>query len=141
MGARGKPPQPRAMLERRGSKQLYKRGKEPVIAPGTPACPDWLQGYAKDRWNYIVPLLAGAGILSQVDQDALAQHCDTMGHWWNARDKGKLTHREYLAFMATLGRQQQQFGLTSSARARLAAPPDKKPAKGKERFFEPRIAG
>ena len=128
------------MLKRRGSKSVYKRGEEPEIAPGTPDCPDWLQGYAKERWNYIIPLLAGAGVLSQVDQDALAQHCDTMGRWWDARAAGKLTDRDYLSFMATLSRQQQQFGLTPSARARLAAPVEKKVAKGKERFFEPRIA-
>ncbi len=128
------------MPERRGSKQVYKRGKEPSIAPGTPDCPDWLQGYAKERWDYITPLLAGAGVLSEVDQDALAQHCDTMGRWWDARQKGDLADREYLSFMATLGRQQQQFGLTSSARARLAAPVEKQVAEGKERFFQPRIA-
>ena len=125
---------------------------------GDPECPDWLDDESKAAWAYVVPLLRAMGVLTRIDGNALTRYCRTWARWKKMEqfidkhgetyplkdEKGRIkclqqfpqvsiAHRAALL----LGKLEQEFGLTPSARSRinLAASQVNAPQTGKSRFF------
>lgn len=48
---------------------------EPQPDPTMPECPDWLMADAKEEWHRVAPELHRIGLLTIVDQTALAGYC------------------------------------------------------------------
>ena len=48
---------------------------------GVPACPTWLPAAAKKHWRTLGPQLAECGLLSLIDGDVLALHCDSVAKY------------------------------------------------------------
>lgn len=46
-----------------------------------PVRPVWLDAEAAAAWDYLVPLLVSAGVLTELDQHALATWCSTWARW------------------------------------------------------------
>lgn len=81
MAGNGPPPTPTAVLEARGSPRAASRRGEPRMMAAAPPRPSWLAGEAQDAWEYLVPLLVGVGVLTELDQHALATWCSTWARW------------------------------------------------------------
>lgn len=75
MGRRGPSPTPSRLQELRGNpgKRAINR-HEPKPAIGA-VCPSWLSKLAKIEWKRIAPELERLGLLTMVDQTALASYC------------------------------------------------------------------
>ena len=145
MGRRGPPPTPTAILAARGSRRATQgREHEPVVHPGRPECPDWLDEEAKSAWAQLVPVLESMGVLTRADAHALARYCQLLIRWKraelfiqkygetypvkSARGMVKMffawpqvgiAHKLSLA----LTKLEQEFGLTPSARSRVKVDP------------------
>ena len=142
MGRRGPAPTPTNILQIRGSKLVTKRRNQTEAKgpEGTPPCPDWLDGDAKAKWNELVPKLEQMGVLTLIDQDAVARYCHLWVRWRAAEDfikkhgemyplkddKGRTKCVQAWPQVATanklaqqLTRLEQEFGLTPAARTRI----------------------
>lgn len=116
-----------------GKRPLNKN--EPVVPVEIPECPDHLDDIAKAEWERIVPELAKAGLLTQLDRTALSLYCQTWAIWIDAETKVKKRGR---VFTTKSGHPIQnpfhnvatkaatdlknfaiEFGLTPSARSRI----------------------
>ncbi len=75
MGARGPLPKPNA---RRRNKRPAPKGK---VKAQRPRCPARLTGEAKAEWQRIVPLLADAGLLTNLDRGMLIRYCEAWEEW------------------------------------------------------------
>lgn len=164
MGRRGPPPTPTAILRQRGSHRANERPKEPTLVPGRPQCPQWLRGDARRAWKKLIPMLEAMGVLSRSDGNAIARYCDLLAQWREVRvwcdqngtsypirklnpETGelyvvgfKLFPQVRLAneYATLLLRLEREFGLTPSARARLAmGDMSDRPAKQKEDHVGP----
>lgn len=88
MGQRGPPPKPTNLRLLEGN-----AGKVP-ISPNEPKPksieeadpPDWLSDEAKRYWRRLIPMLASAGLLTDVDLCVLERYCDCLADWRAARD-------------------------------------------------------
>ena len=119
-----------------GKRPLNKN--EPKPKPITPRCPTWIIAEAKREWKRVVPELERLGLLTCVDRAALTGYCQSWARYVEAEnylkknattfetDKGYIMQvpqvaiaQKYLkicqSFMA-------DFGLTPSARGRIALP-------------------
>lgn len=136
----GPPPTPTEILRLRGSWRANARKGEPHASPRRPKMPPWLDADAKIIWRKAVVLLGEMHVLCAIDQVALARYC-TLVAWWLRSSKtvnsegfttplcnregvelGRGSSADFKVAMivsAELGRIEQQFGLTPSARARL----------------------
>ena len=126
----------------RGSKLVIKRRKQTEAKgpEGTPLCPHWLDADAKAKWNELVPKLEQMGVLTLIDQDAVARYCHLWVRWRAAEDfikkhgemyplkddKGRTKCVQAWPQVATanklaqqLTRLEQEFGLTPAARTRI----------------------
>jgi len=139
-GKRGLPPTPTAVLAARGSWRAKIRKKEPVAPSGTPTRPGWVSGEARKVWPKVVAALRDLGTLARTDGAALGRYCCLLVRWVKAnavlmeqgdvyemltKDRGVVFKArpevEIVASLSTLLlRLEQEFGLTPSARARLA---------------------
>lgn len=107
---------------------------------GRPECPPHLLGDARDKWGEIIPMLEEAGILSRADTDAIALYCETFARWLECvrrledpdnwvivSPKGFILNSPWINmrnnFAKEMGRLLAEFGLTPSARSRVAANP------------------
>lgn len=116
--------------------------------------PAWLDTEAKKEWKRIAPILRRVGILSEVDEDALATYCTTYARWKEAERKvvtmgmvvkapgGYPIMSPYLSIankaMAQCQRMLVEFGMTPSSRSRVTKVKSEEPAAGKSdhsRFF------
>lgn len=162
MGQRGPQPTPTPILEARGSWRAKTRDGEPEVT-GIPLCPDWLSDDAKQAWNRLIPMLTSAGIIGEVDENALTRYCQTFALWqicakftaehgmtYPVRNvAGKVTDFKEFAQVGRASRLsdqllriEQNFGMTPSARASLSVGTTKaKPPSDDELFFGPKIAG
>lgn len=111
-------------------------------------------------WDHLVPRLAGMGVLSAIDGNALARYCQLWSRWRKAEaflrkhgevyplkdEAGKVKYLQpfpQVSIAANLAQQltklEQEFGLTPSARTRIqalqSAAPQERPS-AKSRFFE-----
>lgn len=165
----GPPPTPTETLRLRGSWRANKRRAEPRPDSGAPTCPAWLKGKARAEWKRLCPQLQAMGVLCKIDRNALMRYCH-MSACWRAAEEWLAEHGEtYPVKKVVRGkdgrdkvvgigmraypqvkiahdladqllRLEQQFGLTPSARTRIAV--DKHEVKdGKARFFERQQTG
>ena len=160
MGRRGPAPTPTPILQLRGSRRVTKRRSELEAKgpPGTPDCPDWLDADAKAKWFQLVPRLEQMGVLTLVDEGAVARYCHLWVRWRAAEDfikkhgemypikddKGRTKCVQPWPQVATanklamqLTRLEQEFGLTPAARTRIHVPRPAAPLdSSKARFFK-----
>lgn len=76
MGAWGLRPKPTALRVREGNKG--KRAlphSEPTPPPDRPACPDYMNAYARGEWFRVADPLYAIGTLILIDQAMLAAYC------------------------------------------------------------------
>ena len=48
---------------------------------GMPPCPRWVKGVARKHWDTLGPALVNAGLISVVDGDVFAMHCDNVARY------------------------------------------------------------
>ena len=150
MAKPGPQPVPSAMKRLKGNpghRPISDDEPKPLVSPGVPGPPDWLEAYAKDEWGVVAPELHRMGLLTLVDLTAFAAYCQSYARWRTAEEwitehgeaieildrKGKVrnviraqqcqTSREALADMNRFG---SQFGLSPSARTSIHAAPTAK---------------
>lgn len=114
---------------------------EPKISASIPQMPTHLNTYGKKEWQRIAPILAGMGILSEIDMAALAGYCQAYGRWVEAelnldklRGEGKdgmivKSPKDYLMINPYLSIANKaldymhkfliEFGMTPSSRSRI----------------------
>jgi P27 family predicted phage terminase small subunit len=151
MGLRGPVPTPTKILQARGSRLAASREGEVQYPEGAPRCPAWLPAAAKREWKRIVPMLEGAGVLSQADLGPLACYCVAISELEEAT---RLIAAEGRSI--AMGKQTQphpavaqqrsawqavkvfsaMFGFSPADRARVKGPgPKAEEPSGKARFF------
>jgi P27 family predicted phage terminase small subunit len=107
---------------------------------GRPEAPSHLKGVALEKWHEMLGLLEEMGVLSRTDVDAIALYCSTFSQWRVCDDKLQ-TPEDYVIispkgfqlnspwvnmrnkFADQMARLLAEFGLTPSARSRVAARP------------------
>jgi len=142
MGRRGPPPKPTAIRKLQGNPgHRPLNDREPEPRPDTPRCPSWLTDEAKVVWRRMVPELRVMGVLTAADGDALAAYCQTFARWKAAEeflakhgevyplkdDQGRIRCMQQFPqvsisrnLLHLLRNYQREFGLTPSARSRIA---------------------
>jgi P27 family predicted phage terminase small subunit len=161
MATRGRKPKPTTLklLEGNPGKKPLPQG-EPQPPGDLPPPPCFLDGYALEEWERISEGLNIMGVLTTVDQNALAAYCSAYSRFRHAEEQlNILTEKDALAGMiikTAQGNYIQQpligiankaalnmvkfaaeFGITPSARARLGI----KPQSGRKSKFEGLIGG
>jgi P27 family predicted phage terminase small subunit len=144
MGLRGKQPTPTPILAARGSwvAKVRQKSGEPTPDIEAPDCPDWLDDRAKEVWFQLVPMLVSMRVLTRIDAGALARYCDAFVQWKRAAEflnsheliyqlkdkdgslRGLAPYPQnglYEKFGRILSALEIAFGLTPSARTRIAA--------------------
>ena len=155
MGKRGPKPTPTAMLKLRGSWRGDINKNEPEAEVGIPECPKHLDGYAKDCWDELAPMLVNMKILTVADGKAFELLCTTFSNWkrseemlnkhgdvYPIRDSNNqvkyLQQSPYVAMARNFGKAFKdmlcEFGLTPSARSRVIASADNQSNKADERM-------
>lgn len=140
MGKRGPRPEPKRLLQLKGSWRGNLNPNEPDPERDRPACPKWLTRDAKRMWWKLVPRLEACGLLTYIDGNVLARYCQLWSRWKKAEeflDKFGSTYplktsdgkvRCFMTFpdvhiasslAAQLTRLEQELGLTPSARSRI----------------------
>ena len=156
MGRRGVQPTPTTILKLRGSSRA--RGRKGEVEPDSkrPRCPSWLPEIGKQVWARLSKQLYALGLLTSVDEDALARYCAAYSLWRETlasladgktvlpiRDengvvvsyKDKPEVGRLIKLTEQLNRLGREFGLSPAARAGLSSGEAKKPTEGKARFF------
>ena len=148
MGTRGPRPKPTALRLLEGNKG--KRAlphSEPAPPPDMPACPDYLNAYARGEWLRVADTLYAIGTLTQIDQTMLAAYCIAYSRWRHAEEdlermavtdgsthaavirtkQGNLIQNPMVGVANTARREMQrlaaEFGLSPSARTQIDADP------------------
>jgi P27 family predicted phage terminase small subunit len=135
---------PTAVLKLRGTARKDRTRHEPEPPDGMPRCPAWLDRQAKSAWKQLVPQLKQMRVLSRIDRNALVRYCQFWSRWKKAEEFlqkhgdvyplkdefGKLKCLQQFPQVAishklgaALGRLEQEFGLTPSARSRIQVLP------------------
>lgn len=148
MGLRGPRPLPSKLLENHGSWRAKIVRDEPLPPKRRPSCPAWLDPEAKKVWRETVANLELMKVLTIVDRNALARYCQTCARWKKMEEfiqkfgetyplkdeKGQvrcfvqwpqvaIAHK----LATALGRLEQEFGLTPSARTRISVGASRQP--------------
>ena len=150
-GRGGRPPKPTALhiLDGNPSKRPLPQD-EPPLEAGMPAAPSGLDVEARAEWKRVGVTLGAVGVVTKADRAMLTVWCITWSMWWAAvadlRERGVfvaadaeglLMHENPYLKIADkaadrLLRLAEQYGMTASARVRLAIrPKTKKEAKSK----------
>lgn len=156
-GTKPKPTHLKLIEGNRGKRPL--NGKEAKIAPALPAPPPHLTAEALEEWNRVAAWLHRVGLLSEVDRAALAAYAQAYGRWVQAeRAIAKMAEKDQLTgglmiktsngnaiqnplvgtankAAADMMRYAAEFGMTPSARSRIAAQPPEEGADPADRFF------
>ncbi len=140
MGRRGPKPTPTPLLRIAGSWRAKRNKKEPQPEPSRADCPEWLDGDAKACWDRLVPQLETMGVLTRIDENALARYCQIWSEWRQCTDFIKKRGYEYPMrdekgevkclvqfprvgarnkLAQELARLEAEFGMTPSARSRI----------------------
>jgi len=147
VGKRGPSPTPTRVLQLRGSWRGDARPGEPKPEPSRPKAPKWLTPEARQAFLYLSRHLDAVGVLTRLDQNALARYATLWVRYRKAEEfiakhgdtyvvRGKpgpngepaqpvgfKTYpqwRHALALAQELTRLEREFGLTPSARSRLS---------------------
>ncbi len=152
---RGRKPKPVELRVLHGSAAERARAGVPMPRRKLPRCPDFLTEQQAKIWRQTAGELYDAGLLTELDRDALAAFCVAKSRWLDAEkivaDKGaviKTTNGNLIQnpYLAIANRAQEQmtklmaeFGMTPSARSRVRAEvqPDRRAAQMRERAPEP----
>jgi P27 family predicted phage terminase small subunit len=133
------------LLRGNPSHRPIKPEPQPASAPKCPEPPAHLSEYAVHEWRRIGPELHRLGLLSILDESAFAAYCQSYGLWRAAEER--LSKKDLLApgsernkvpnpllkiacqAARDLIRFGSEFGLTLSARARVAAGYEPRPSR------------
>jgi len=120
MGKRGPQKTPTAKLAHRGSWRAKERAGEPLIAPGTPECPDWLSGESKEIWGRLVPELVNLGVMSKMEGFPFSRYCIYSVLWLQELGKGNTRNvQDFERYANQCLKLEAAFGLTPASRAGL----------------------
>ena len=144
MGRRGPPPEPTVFRELRGnpSKRPFNIYEpKPDEVPEDFPAPDWLEGEARGKWEYVIPILVRMKVMTEADVETIARYCALWEQWKInydhvkaghgvlplRDDKGNIKYLQttpYASQMRSLAREllriEQEFGLTPSSRSQVA---------------------
>lgn len=139
MGLRGPAPKPTAIRVLEGNpshRPLNKR--EPQPPGGPPRCPAWLDKTGRTEWRRVVKILGPLRLATEADRISLALYCDAYSQYLATRrtlkaegmsyrlESGYVQQRPevsiYHKLQAILRNWCHEFGMTPSARGRMAAP-------------------
>lgn len=145
MGQRGPAPTPTKLLKLRGSWRANKRQAEVKAETGKPYAPNFIahgDGKASACWKYCIRHLDSLGLTQKIDRNMLARYCEIWSQWREMSEYLKRHGWTYpkldgegkpigvaawpqVGIMMKLSDQmlriEQQFGMSPSARARLAS--------------------
>lgn len=138
MAQRGRKPKPTVLKELEGNPGRRPLNKnEPKPDKKAPRCPSWLEEEAKKEWKRMGTILEQMGLLTEMDMAAFAGYCQAFARWREAEEfitqHGTMirTPNGYLQQVPQVSIAQtnlkimlkfcEQFGLTPSARSRIAA--------------------
>jgi len=79
----GRRPKPQVLKDLAGNPGKRKPRRE-LKASGAAACPPWLDPVAKTEWRRVCRNLEQMGLLSALDQTALAGYCQSYAQWRKA---------------------------------------------------------
>lgn len=133
MGKRSEPTQAKIL---KGNFRPWRDTHGPKVDIRLPPCPKWLPRGAKRYWAELGPQLVSAGLLSAIDGDVFALHCDSLARYAEvtqrlkslegALDKTPQGYQVQSALFTIrsklheqLVRTGREFGLTPSARSGL----------------------
>jgi P27 family predicted phage terminase small subunit len=134
--ARGRKANPAQSNVIKGTFRADRHTHGPAVDIGLPPCPKWLPKRGRKHWAITGALLERHGLISIVDGDVFALHCDSVG--WYEEICGKLKELDDFVDTTPQGYEVQavllqirnklhdqiiktarEFGLTPSARASL----------------------
>jgi P27 family predicted phage terminase small subunit len=143
---RGRKPKPTGLKVIAGTDRADRRNEnEPKFAPDIPSAPPFLSKEAAAEWDRVCGQLYAQGVLSQVDRAALGAYCQAYGRWEQAEAAlARMAERDNVTkglmikttngnavqnplvgtankAMADMMRYAAEFGMTPSARSRIAA--------------------
>jgi len=135
--------------------------KEPNVESSLPEPPEHLDAYALEEWNRLAAGLHALGIFYEVDRGVFSAYCKAYSRWRHAEEElsklaaeksplnalilktmsGNFIQQPLIGIankaMADMVKYAGEFGLTPSARARIAI----NPGSGKESKFKDLIGG
>ena len=156
-GTKPKPTHLKLIEGNRGKRPLNR--KEAKTIPALPDPPPHLTADALEEWHRVASWLHKIGLLSEVDRAALAAYAQAYGRWVQAeRAIAKMAEKDQLTgglmiktsngnaiqnplvgtankAAADMMRYAAEFGMTPSARSRIAAQPPEEGADPADRFF------
>ena len=156
-GTKPKPTHLKLIEGNRGKRPLNR--KEAKTIPSLPEPPPHLTPDALEEWNRVARLLHRIGLLSEVDRAALAAYAQAYGRWVQAeRAIAKMAEKDHLTgglmiktsngnaiqnplvgtankAAADMMRYAAEFGMTPSARTRIAAEAPAESDDPADRFF------
>ena len=74
-------PKPTAVLKAEGSFRQDQHGDRLELPPGSPECPDRIQGVAREAWAELCQRLEPVGVISSNDGALLERYCKTWAEW------------------------------------------------------------
>jgi len=84
---RGRPTLPKALRKAKKNDAEPEGDEDDAPPPADmPLCPDFLHRYAKEEWAAIAPALYSIGVLTDMDQHALAGYCQAVARWRKAEE-------------------------------------------------------
>ena len=143
MGKRGPAPEPsisRAIRGNPGKRPFNLYEPQPDELDEDYSAPDWLEGQAKEKWDFVLPILVRMRVMSEADIETLARYCALWEQWKANYDHVKAGHgvlpirdekgnikylqtTPYASQMRSLAREllrmEQEFGLTPSSRSQV----------------------
>lgn len=145
-GRKPKPTKLKILTGNPGKRELNAREPQPA---GKADCPPWLDAVARAEWNRIAPELERLGLLTAVDQAALAAYCDAYSEMMEANAEIQASGRHYFndkgepkphpavarkrAAWAALRAFAAEFGFSPAARTRIK--PDKSAGDDLDQFL------
>jgi P27 family predicted phage terminase small subunit len=141
VGRPAKPTQLKLLAGNPGKRRLPENEPQPPKDLKPPGPPRYLKNKAaRSEWRRISPLLHNLGLLTKIDQAALAAYCQTFARWQWAEEKlaelddlvtttdsGYPVQSAHLAIankaLELMHKFLVEFGLTPSSRTRVKAPP------------------
>jgi P27 family predicted phage terminase small subunit len=145
---KGRKPIPTHMKLIKGtSRPCRVNSDEPSYAADEIAPPEWLDGLALEHWEKLCREMRSAGVMTNIDIDALAAYCVTYARWREANERlkkslviesaaGQEIPSPYIAIankaFEHMTKMLVEFGMTPSSRARVKATP----LKAKNKFSD-----
>lgn len=133
------PPKPTALKQLQGNPGKRKANhREPQPNPKRPPPPKWLSEAARKQWDRVAKDLHDCGLLTYIDQLALALLCENYAMWYDAKllvdvegffcrsDNGNLYQHPAVGAMNTAQKNlinlMREFGMTPSSRSTIKLP-------------------